>query len=212
MNYFVGTVALAALVFAGCGKKDGEGDESGGEGKSAAAKCSESNKVDVAWTDKEMHAPGAFKHTHTIGYESGMVMNGKSLHKIGYVALANFDVKLGQYMADMPKEEGQQLILIKFKTADVPTAAATNKSDYAKLSLTAGEQKLGPRQDSGFDVTYFVGGKNSGPSVTGSKAKGGATLTTVDGSLCGSIDLTTPRGSTLKGTFNAPILKDLWAK
>ena len=204
-----------------CGKKDdgkkddGKAGAGGGGskgGSASAAKCSEANDVKVAWNAEEMYAPGEFKHTHTIGFLSGMVWNGKTLQKMGYVVLANYDVKLGPYMIDVPAEKGQQAILIKFKSAAVPTAAETNKDDYAKLSLAKGPQAQGPGSEPGFDVSYFVGGESGGPGITNSESKGTAELTSVDGSLCGSIDFTSPKGSTFKGTFNAKILKDLWAK
>jgi hypothetical protein len=209
-------VSVLALGLGACGKKDeakgGGGEGGGGGGAAAAATCTEANDVKVAWNADEMYAPGEFEHTHTIGFLSGMVWNGKSLQKMGHVVLANYDVKLGPYMIELPKEPGHQAIIIKFKTAAVPTTAATNKDDYAKLSLAKGAQASASGSDAGFDVSYFVGGQNSAPELSSSRATGSANLTSVDGSLCGTIDFTSPKGSTFKGTFNAKILEDLWAK
>jgi hypothetical protein len=212
-------VAAFAVAGSGCGKKDdgnagqGKGAEGGGGSGSKGAACAEANDVKVTWSAEEMYAPGAFTHSHTLGFLSGMVYNGKSLSKIGYVVLANYDVKLGAYMIDVPTEKGQQAILIQFKTETVPTVMETNKADYAKLTLASGTfQPATGGTEPGFQVMYFVGGENSGPGLTNSESKGTATLTQSKGSLCGSIDFTSPEGSTFKGTFNAAIAKDLWAK
>lgn len=205
-------LSLAVALGMGCGKKDdsnGEGGGSGGGG--GGAKCSEANAVKVAWNADEMYAPGAFEHSHTIGFQSGMVWNGKSVSKIGYAVIANYDVKLGPYMIDVPKEEGQQAILIQFVTDSAPVTMETQKAEYAKLELAPGEYKPADSGKAGLQLTYFVGGQSGGPNIS-SGATGGATLTQAKGALCGSIDFTTPKGSTFKGTFNAPITKDLWAK
>lgn len=227
MKHWGQLILLSGLVLVGCGKKDEAGDKKdeaaangpdkdkdkpAAEVKAKKVTCSEANKVEVAWHAEEMYTPGEFTHTHSIGFLSGMVFSGKTLYKIGYLVLANYDVKLGSYMIEMPKEEGQQAILIKFKTKTVPTVMETNKADYAKLSLATGEQKQAPGDEAGFDVSYFVAGESGGPGLSNSNSKGTATLTTAEGALCGSIDFTSPKGSTFKGSFNAQILKDLWAK
>ncbi len=211
-------------MLSSCGKKDdGGGDkekvetaanEKSTDEKKVAKKidtCSEKNAVEIAWGEGEMYSPGEFKHTHTVGYLSGMVY-GKTLHKIGYLVLANYDVKLREYMIELPKEEGQQAIVIQFKTAKVPTTVETNKDDYAKLSLVTGEQKQSPGDEMGYDIMYFVAGESSGPGISNQSSKGTATLTAVNGVLCGAIDFIGSKGTTIKGTFNTPILKDLWEK
>jgi hypothetical protein len=205
---FIITTALI-MIFAYCGKSNGNGD-SGETASQSGAK--ETNALTVVFNSQEDYSPGAFELKKTMAFISGMRYNAVSTAKHVYVAFANYDATLGPYAVDIPKEPGQIVIVVSFKTANKEVPFEQQMETYAKLQVAIGTYKPGwMSEKESFQVHYFVGGESGGPSISGSGATGTATLTTsTPGRVSGSIDFTSPKGSTIKGTFNVKIEKDLW--
>jgi len=222
------TICLGLGLAVSCGKKKTDGDardgkadgtdgmSAGADGKAKDSPCAEKNQLEFVPTEGDglkLETPFAVKQG--TGYISGMRYNDKALAKLGYVALANYDVALGPYSIEMPKDPKEVAVLISFKTPSQEVAFEKQEELYKTLKVPTGEYGkpgwMDPEQI--FQVSYFVGGKNGGPALTGQSAKGKATLTVATpGWLCGSIDLTSEKGSTVKGTFAVKVARDFWAK
>lgn len=224
-------MAALSLPLAACGKddkKDGKGgDKSGdkggdkggdkakkGDGMPDPPKCDEKNEIAVTWGEDSDPKPPAFEHKFTTGYLSGMRYNGKSDAKIAYVVASNVETKFTMYGLDMPKEPNEVHVILAFKTESHEHELAGQKEWYTNAEVGAGEYPPGsmdPKQS--VQVSYFVGGANGGPIISGGDSTGSATITkATGGGVCGTIDFTSAKGTTVKGTFNAPLQKDLWAK
>lgn len=203
------TVALL-LIFTYCGKTDGKEDSA----ESAVSKTEgkETNELSVAFNDQEQYTPGAFELKKTLAYISGMYYNGKATAKLVYVAFANFDARLGLYSVELPKEPGQIVIVLSFKTENKESTLEQQMEEYSKMKVSTGSYEPGWMcEGKCFQVVYFVSGESGGPPLSVEGAAGTATLTTsTEKKVSGSIDFTSPKGSTIKGTFNVKIEKDLW--
>ncbi|MFT7581466.1 MAG: hypothetical protein ACI9MR_003142 [Myxococcota bacterium] len=201
--------AVFVLTSFGCGK-------GGSDAGPAPSKCSEKNALTVTWSsgNKELHEPGAFTLKDTKAFLGGSVNNGKTMSKAATLILSSNTAEIGKYGVEMPKEPGQINLVFQFHSPSVPSDLKTQKADYAKLSLAKGGYVPSVMRDSKspkFELTYYLSGKNSGSSVSAhTGAKGSAKLSSVDGHLCGTVDFTTAKGSTIKGSFNTPIISDLW--
>jgi hypothetical protein len=200
------------LVVGACGK-------SGGEGKSAEPAAAEEtspggNELAVSFSDQEDYKPGAFKLKKSIGFISGMRYNAVSTAKHAYVAFANYDVQLGLYTVDLPKEPGQIVIVVSFKTENKEVPFEQQMEAYAEMEVPTGTyEPAWMSEGKAFQVHYFVGGQEGGPSISGDGAGGKAVLTTSTPTrLAGTIDFTSPKGSTIKGRFDVKVEKDLWKK
>lgn len=202
MKYLLTIVITAALVFSlsACG---------GGNSGEAAG---EKNELSVVFSDKEDNKPGAFELKKTLAFISGMRYNAKSTAKLVYVAFANYEVKLGLYAIEMPKEPGQIVIVVSFKTENKVMPMQQQMEEYAKMKVPTGTfEPCWMGSGKCFQATYYVGGQSGGQAISGSGASGTATLTTSTAEkVSGSIDFTSVNGSTMKGTFNVKIEKDLW--
>lgn len=203
------TVALL-LIFAACGKTNGKEDST----KSAVIKAEgkETNEISAVFNDQELHNPGVFELKKTLAFISGMRYNAKSTAKLVYVAFANYEATLGSYAIEVPKEPGQIVIVVSFKTENKETAFEQQMAEYAKMKVLTGTyEPAWMGEGKCFQVHYFVGGQSGGPPISDQGAKGTATLTTsTPEKVSGSINFTSPKGSTIKGTFNVKIEKDLW--
>jgi hypothetical protein len=221
------SLALCAVLSLGlvasCGKKKsdakGEGDKSGAQnnaGKAGGSPCSE--KTELVFTPAEgdgLKLDAPFTVKKTLGYISGMSYSGKSLAKLGYVVFANFEAKIGMYGLDMPKDPKEVALVVSFKNKSEDVEMEKQQELYKSMKVPAGEYAKPGWMDVEqiFQVSYFVGGSNSGPTLSMSEAKGKATLTVSTPEwICGSIDFTSPKGSTVKGTFAVKVEKDMWAK
>jgi hypothetical protein len=194
-------VSLALLlVFIACGKTEGENGSP------------ETNEIQVVFSESEQYSPGTFELKKTLCFISGMRYNAKSTAKHAYVAFANYDAQLGFFAVDVPKEPGQIVIVISFKTENQEMPLDQQMDAYAKMKVPTGTYPPGWMSEGRcFQVHYFVGGQEGGPSISGQGASGSATLTTsLSERVSGRIDFTSPSGSTIRGTFNVRIEKDLW--
>jgi hypothetical protein len=193
---------ILAMLFSACGKA---GEESG---------AIETNDIRVVFSDGEQFSPGSFELKKTLGFISGMRYNARSTAKHVYVAFANYDAELGFFAVDVPKEPGQIVIVISFKTENRAMPLNQQMDAYAKMKVPTGTYPPGWMIEGRcFQVNYFVGGQEGGPSISGQGASGSATLTTsTSDRVSGRIDFTSPGGSTIRGTFNVRIEKDLWKK
>ncbi|MBU1242328.1 hypothetical protein KKD52_06035 [Myxococcota bacterium] len=219
-------LSLAATLSLGlavsCGKKkaddgakaDGKADDK--TAKAGGSPCTEKNQLEFTPAEGDgLKLETPFSTKMGTGYISGMRYNNKALAKLGYVAIGNYDVALGPYGIDMPKDPKEIAVLISFKTKSEDVEFEKQEALYKTLKVPTGEYAkpgwMDPEQI--FQVNYFVGGKNGGPALTGTNAKGKATLTVATPEwICGSIDLTSEKGSTVKGTFAVKVAKDFWAK
>ena len=86
----------------------------------------------------EQFSPGAFELKKTLGFISGMRYNAKSTAKHAYVAFANYDVQLGFFAVDVPKEPGQIVIVISFKTENREMPLEQQMDAYAKMKVPTG--------------------------------------------------------------------------
>ena len=221
--YLVLCFALSLGLAASCGKKKsdakGDGDKSGAKNNAAKAggsPCSE--KTELVFTPAEgdglkLEAPFALKKS--LGYLSGMRYNDKATAKLGYVVFANYEATLGPYGVDLPKDPKEVALVVSFKSKSEDTAFEKQEEAYKAMKVPTGEYAkagwMDPEQI--FQVGYFVGGSNSGPTLSMPEAKGKATLSVSSPEwICGSIDFTSPKGSTVKGTFAVKVEKDMWAK
>ncbi|UCH94275.1 MAG: hypothetical protein JSV88_28960 [Candidatus Aminicenantes bacterium] len=212
MKYLLTVVITAALLlaFPACGQKDSKEDspesavsQTGGEG---------TNEISVTFSDQEEYTPGAFELKKTFAFISGMRYNAKSTAKLAYVVFANYEAVLGSYGVELPKEAGQIAIVVAFKTESKEIPFEQQMEEYAKMTVPTGTfEPSWMGDEKSFQVSYFVGGEGGGPGISGSGASGTATLTTsTPKKVSGAIDFTSPNGSTIKGTFNVKIEKDLW--
>lgn len=188
------------LVITGCGQSGGKDG------------VVETNNITAVFSQSEQYSPGAFELKKTLGFISGMRYNAKSTAKHAYVAFANYDAQLGLFAVDVPREPGQIVIIISFKTGNRLVPLEKQMDIYNNLTVPVGDYPAGWMTEGRcFQVHYFVGGQEGGPSISGPGARGTATLTTsTPERISGSIDFTSPGGSTIKGTFNVEIEKDLW--
>ncbi|MCP5047228.1 MAG: hypothetical protein GY940_08655 [bacterium] len=231
MKYII-NIALTMillLTLTACGNGDGnEGTGNGGNDSPAAGtenqkktdtgddndSGSGTNELTVNFVKDELHSPGAFELKKTFGFIAGMRYNGESTAKLSYVAFANYEAKLSYYHAEPPTEEGQLLIVLSFKTENKVTDFKQQMEEYVKMKVPTGTyQPVFMGKAKGFQFTYYVPNKG-GPALSGDDgASGTATLTTSTANrLSGSIDFTSAKGSTFKGTFNVKVEKDLWKK
>jgi hypothetical protein len=201
MKYLLTVVITAALMLAliACGTGNGEGGKA-------------TNEISVVFSDKEEYKPGAFELKKAFGFIAGMRYNAKSTAKHAYLVLANYEARLGPYTVELPKEIGQTVILVSFKTENKEIPFNQQMEEYAKMEVPTGTfQPAWMGEGKSFQVSYFVGGQSGGPAISGEGASGTATLTTsTPETLSGSIDFTSVNGSTIKGTFNVEVKKDLW--
>lgn len=209
-GFFIIT-AILLLIFASCGKTGNNGNSTQPAASQTGTK--ETNELNVVFNNQEDYSPGTFELKKTIAFISGMRYNAVSTAKHVYVAFANYDgVKLGPYAVETPKEPGQIVIVVSFKTVNKEVPFEQQMEEYAKMRVLPGTYEpawMGEGQC--FQVHYFVTGQSSGPSISGEGASGTATLTTsTPERVSGSINFTSPKGSTIKGTFNVKIEKDLW--
>lgn len=206
----IAITAVLLLILSACGKT--ESKEGSTESAASQTGGKETNEISVVFNDQEQYNPGAFELKKTLAYISGMRYNAKSTAKLVYVAFANYDAKLGPYYVEVPTEPGQIVIVLSFKTENKETAFEQQMEEYAKMKVPVGTYEpswMG--EGKCFQVHYFVGGESDGPPLSGQGAVGTATLTTsTPERVSGSIDFTSPNGSTIKGTFNVKIEKDLW--
>ena len=212
MKYLLSIVITAALLLAlpACGGGNGKEDSPGSAVSQTAAKAA--SEISVVFSDKEQYNPGAFELKKSLGFISGMRYNAESTAKLAYVVFANYEAQLGLYGVEMPKEAGQIAIVISFKTENKAIPMQQQMEEYAKMQVPTGSfQPSWMGEGKSFQVSYFVGGQNDGPGISGDGSSGTAALTTsTPEKLSGSIDFTSANGSTIKGTFNVKVEKDLW--
>jgi hypothetical protein len=212
MKYLLTIVITAALLIAlpACGEGNGKKDSS--ESAVSQTVSEAKNEISVVFSDKEDYKPGAFELKKTFAYISGMRYNAEATAKLAYIIFANYDAQLGPYSVDMPKEAGQIAIEVAFKTENKVTSMQQQMEEYAKMKVPTGDfQPAWMGEGKSFQVTYFVGGESGGTAMSGTGASGTATLTTsTPEKLIGSIDFTSVNGSTIKGSFNVKVEKDLW--
>ena len=212
MKYFriIIITSVLLLILAACGKTNGK-DESG---KTVVDKKAgqETNEISVVFSDQEQYQPGAFELQKTLGFISGMRYDAKSTAKHAYVAFANYNVKLGLFSVELPQEPGQIVIVVSFKTEHKEVPFEQQMTEYTKMQVPTGAYQPGWMAEGRcFQVHYFVSGESGGPSISGQGASGTATLTlSTPEKVSGSLDFTSLKGSTMKGTFNVKIEKDLW--
>ncbi len=178
MKYFrVIIIAVALLlIFSACDKTD----DKGGTTPAAASKTKAggTNQLTAVFNDQELHKPGAFELKKTLAFISGMRYNAKSTAKHVYVAFANYDAQLGMYAVDVPKEAGQIVIVVSFKTVNKEIPFEQQMAEYAKMAVPTGTyEPAWMGEGKTFQVHYFVGGQHGGPPLSGEGAKGTATLT-----------------------------------
>lgn len=192
----ISILAVFLLILAACGKTTGQ----------------DTNEISVVFSDQEQYRPGAFELQKTLGFISGMRYDAKSTAKHAYVAFANYHVKLGLYSVELPQEPGQIVIVVSFKTEHKEIPFEQQMTEYAKMQVPTGTYQPGWMAEGRcFQVHYFVSGESGGPSISGQGASGTASLTlSTPEKVSGSINFTSPKGSTIKGTFNVKIEKDLW--
>jgi len=212
MKYLLTILITAALLVAlpACGNGNGKEDSTGSAVSQTAAKAA--SDINVVFSDKEQYNPGAFELKKALGFISGMRYNAESTAKLAYVVFANYEAQLGLYGVEMPKEAGQIAIVVSFKTDNKAIPMQQQMEEYAKMQVPTGTfQPSWMGDGKSFQVTYFVGGQSDGPGISGDGASGTATLTiSTTEKLSGSIDFTSVNGSTIKGTFNVKVEKDLW--
>ena len=212
MKYLLSILITAALLVAlpACGNGNGKVDSTGSAVSKTGSKAA--SEITVVFSDKEQYNPGAFELKKALGFISGMRYNAESTAKLAYVVFANYEARLGLYGVDMPKEAGQIAIVVAFKTDNKAIPMQQQMEEYAKMEVPTGTfQPTWMGEGKSFQVSYFVGGEDGGPGISGDGASGTATLTTsTPGKLSGSIDFTSVNGSTIKGTFNVKVEKDLW--
>lgn len=212
MKYLLIIVITAALLIAlpACGEGNGKKDSTESTVSEAADEAA--SEIIVVFSDKEDFKPGAFELKKTFAYISGMRYNAEATAKLAYIIFANYDAQLGPYSVDMPKEAGQIAIEVAFKTENKVTSMQQQMEEYAKMKVPTGDfQPAWMGEGKSFQVTYYVGGESGGMGMSGTGASGTATLTTsTPEKLIGSIDFTSVNGSTIKGTFNVKVEKDLW--
>lgn len=209
--------ACLILLFAGCGGSDNNLDtadlaNSNLEKTASKTAGKEKNILNVEFSNMEQYSPGTFELKKTLGYISGMRYNAKSTAKLVYIAFANYDPTLGPYSVNVPKEPGQIVIVLSFKTENKEIPLEQQMDEYAKMAVPTGTYEpawMGEGQC--FQVYYFVGGEEGGPPISDQGASGTATLTTsTPKQVSGRIDFRSPNGTTIKGTFNVKITKELW--
>ena len=170
------------------------------------------NEISVVFSDQEQYNPGVFELEKTLGYISGMRYNAKSTAKLLYIAFANYDAQIGPYSVEAPQEPGQIVLVLSFKTENKEIPLEQQMDEYTKMKVPAGIYEPGWMCEGRcFQVYYFVGGQSGGPTISDLGATGTATLSaSTPEKVSGSIDFTSPNGTTIKGTFNVKIEKDLW--
>jgi hypothetical protein len=212
MKYIRVIIIAATLlfIFVACGKKNNSEDSI--KFTSRQSEGEETNEINVVFSDKEEHNPGVFELKKTISFISGMRYNAKSTAKLVYVAFANYDAKLGLFSVEVPAEPGQIVIVVSFKTENKEIALEQQMDEYVKMKVPTGiYEPAWMSEGKCFQVYYFVAGQSGGPSISDQGATGTATLTTsTSGKVSGSINFTSPSGSTIKGTFNVKVEKDFW--
>jgi hypothetical protein len=212
MKYLLTIVITTALLLAlpACG--GGNGKEDSAEPAVSQTESKAASEISVVFSDKEQYKPGAFELKKAFGFISGMRYNAKSTAKLAYVVFANYDARLGLYDIDPPKEAGQIAIVVSFKTENKETTMQQQTEEYAKMKVPTGTfQPCWMGEGKCFQVAYYVGGQSGGLPMSGDGASGTAGLTTsTPEKLSGSIDFTSVNGSTIKGTFNVKVEKDLW--
>ena len=203
------TIAIF-LVFTACGKKDGT--EAPSKSAPSQASSKEVNEINIVFSDQEEYSPGAFTLEKTFAYISGMRYNAASTAKLVYVVFANYEATLGSYGINMPAEPGQIAVVVSFKTANKEQPIEQQMEDYNNMQVATGTyEPAWMGEGECFQVVYYVGGEEGGLSLSDRGASGSATLTTsTPEKVSGSIDFTSSKGSTIKGTFNVKIEKDLW--
>jgi hypothetical protein len=216
-------VLLLSAANCGNGKSGGDSQSSAvsQSGESQAGKTADSQdqgsnsaELNVVFNAGEMHSPGTFELKKTFAFIAGMRYNAKSTAKLVYVAFANYDAKLGYYNVDPPKEAGQIMILVSFKTESIEMPMEKQMEEYAKMQVPTGTYKPSWMGDErSFQVVYYMGPNLGGPGLSGSGSSGTAVLTSsTPERVSGSIDFTSEKGSTIKGTFNVKIEKDTWKR
>lgn len=198
------------IFYSACSKTNGKEDSAKITSRQTAGK--EANEISVVFSDKEEQNPGTFELKKTLAFISGMRYNAKSTAKLVYVAFANYDAKLGPYSIEVPEEPGQIVIVVSFKTENKEIALEQQMDEYAKMKVSTGVYEAAWMSEGKcFQVYYFIGGQSGGPSISDQGATGTATLkTSTPGKVSGNINFTSPKGSTIKGTFNVKVEKDLW--
>ncbi len=182
----------------------------GGPGKAGPG----GTEITVNFSAEEENSPGAFQLQKTVAYISGMRYNAKSTAKLAYVVFADYPVELSLYGSIVPpKEAGKIAVIVSFKTESKEIPMAQQMEEYAKMAVPTGTYPpswMGDQKS--FQVTYWVAGGN-GIAVSGRGASGSAELSTsTPERVSGSIDFKSPKGSTIKGTFDVNITKDFWKK
>jgi hypothetical protein len=212
MKHLFSIIIISALLIAlpACG--NGNGKEDSKEPAVSKTESKAASEISVIFSDKEEYKPGAFELKKAMGFISGMRYNAEATAKLAYVVFANYDAQIGIYGLDMPKEAGQIVIEVAFKTENKVTSMQEQMEEYAKMKVPTGDFQPAWMGDSKcFQVTYYVGGESGGMGMSGTGASGTATLTTsTPEKLIGSIDFTSVNGSTIKGTFNVKVEKDMW--
>ena len=212
MKYLLTIVITATLLISlpACG--NGNGKEEAKEPAVSETASKAASELNVVFSDKEEYKPGAFELKKTFAYISGMRYNAKATAKLAYIVFANYDAQLGLYGIDMPKETGQIAVVVSFKTDNKVIPMAQQMEEYAKMQVPTGTfQPSWMGDNKSFQATYYVGGETGGMGMSGTGASGTATLTTsTPEKLIGSIDFTSVNGSTIKGSFNVKVEKDLW--
>jgi len=212
MKYLLTIVITAALLIAlpACG--NGNGKEGAKEPAVSETATKAAGELNVVFSDKEDYKPGAFELKKAFAYIAGMRYNAEATAKLAYIVFANYDAQLGLYGVDMPKDAGQIAIVVSFKTENKEIPMQQQMDEYAKMQVPTGTfQPAWMGDGKCFQVTYFVGSETGGPAISGDGASGTATLTTsTPEKLIGSIDFTSVNGSTIKGTFNVKVEKDMW--
>lgn len=182
--------------------------------KPPGSTCSETNAVEITFSDKERGVTaGKLAAKTSRAFVTGM-WRSKTVAKYATLAVSNASmIDVGRKGAvRSPTKAGEMTAVIAFKTDDAAAEFDKRKEVYSTVEVPGGAYEPGwGKKTKSVQVNVFVGGAKGGPAVSDG-ATGTATLTSSKGYLCGSLDLTSAAGSTLKGTFNVKLEGDLWAK
>ncbi|MFH2010145.1 MAG: hypothetical protein ABI333_26340 [bacterium] len=209
--------ALVALPVLGCEeKKDSAGGGGGAGGQEPSGPvCKQGLFLKSRFSAADGVALAtSFKATKTVAWISGRRYDAKATAKHAYIAFANYDVKLGPTMIELPKKPGEVAVVVSIKTANQEVPLAGQRAVYGKLAVPTGAFPFGvmdPKQS--YSVSVYLGGSSGGKVVSGQRPRGKAIVThSSPKHLCGSLGFRSGSGTFLKGEFNLPITRDLWAK
>lgn len=189
-------LSFASLLIFSCSGSE-EGETAKGD-----SKCKEENNVTITSDTPELKS---FEAKNNIAFLGGWQFGDKHRGKVS-ICIANYDVKLSMFDVELPKEDGQYIIVITFvgdfapKEEKLP-ALKTGKFEFGSSSnenpsVSAVVWKKGGTIDAFYNIAQHTG---SGE------------LTHIDeSSVCGNATIKTPDGTEIQASFNMPIEKDFW--